>query len=310
MGNVTAMQPRIIRRDEFAAYLAETEPQHKVVPAHHFGPDLKRRLFSPEQRKDGLLPWSKTHHDFQFRPGEVTLWCGINGHGKSQMLSMAMISLMSQGYRACIASFEMKPVVQLERMMRQITMGDSPTEEWVDLSLQWLSDKLWFYDQQGTVDTKAVLAVCKYAADRLEVKHVVIDSLMKCVRGEDDFNGQKNLVDELTAIARDTGLHIHLVHHVRKAGDENSPPGKFDAKGSGAITDQVDNVLIVWRNKGKEAKERAGKDVDDREPDAMLICEKQRNGEWEGAVRLWFHKGAMQYTPDDSRRPMDLMRLG
>jgi twinkle protein len=309
MGDVRHMQPRTIERDEFAAYLEATEPQQRVVPAAAYLADLKKRLFSKEERDDGLLPWGKTHSHFAFRPGEVTLWAGINGHGKSMMLSQAAISLMSQDHRVCIASFEMKPVVQLDRMMRQMSGGDSPTEEWVECCMQWLDGRLWFYDQQGTVDTQSVYAVCRYAADRLKVRHVVIDSLMKCVRGEDDFNGQKNLVDELTAIARDTGLHIHLVHHVRKGSDENSPPGKFDAKGSGSITDQVDNMLIVWRNKGKEAKERAGKDVEDSEPDAMLLCEKQRNGEWEGRVNLWFHKGAQQYCPDSSRRPLDLMRL-
>jgi twinkle protein len=239
----------------------------------------------------------------------VTLWAWINGHGKSMMLSMVMLSLMSQDYRACIASFEMKPLVQLERMMRQISGGGRPTEEWVDLSMQWLDGRLWFYDQQGTVDVQSVYAVCKYAADRLKVSHVVIDSLMKCVRGEDDYNGQKNLVDELTAIARDTGLHIHLVHHVRKSGDENSPPGKFDAKGSGSITDQVDNVMIVWRNKKKEAAARNGKPADEDAPDAMLICDKQRNGEWEGAVSLWFHAPAQQYCPDRFCEPLDLLRL-
>lgn len=310
MGAVTKLAPRVIQRGEFEAYLRETEPQQKVIPAAAFLDDLKRRMFRPEERNDGLLPWGKTHANFQFRPGEVTLWAGINGHGKSLMLSMVVLSLMSQGYRACIASFEMKPIVQLERMMRQISCGERPTEEWVDLSVQWLDGKLWFYDQQGTVDTASVYAVCRYAADRLKIKHVVIDSLMKCVRGEDDFNGQKALVDELTAIARDTGLHIHLVHHVRKAGDETSPPGKFDVRGSGSITDQVDNVLIVWRNKRKEIAARNNKPLEDDVPDAMLICEKQRNGEWEGAVSLWFHAGAQQYCPDRWCDPVDLLRIG
>jgi hypothetical protein len=41
---------------------------------------------------------------------------------------------------------------------------------------------------------------------------------MKCVAGEDDYNGQKTFVDELTAIARDYGMHIHLVHHIKQAG--------------------------------------------------------------------------------------------
>lgn len=306
MGSVRQML-RTIERDDFAEYLRTTEPQQKVVPAGAYFEELRARLFTKQERDDGLLPWSKTHSVFAFRPGEVSLWAGINGHGKSMMLSQAAIALMAQGQRVCIASFEMKPVVQLERMMRQMSRGDSPTEDFVGHCVQWLDGRLWFYDQQGTVDTQSVFAVCKYAADRLKVRHIVIDSLMKCVRGEDDFNGQKNLVDELTAIARDTGLHIHLVHHVRKGSDENSPPGKFDAKGSGSITDQVDNVLIVWRNKGKEAKERAGKPQDEHDPDALLLCEKQRNGEWEGAVSLWFHKGAQQYCPTPSCQPLDLM---
>jgi len=308
MGNVTPM-PRVIEREDFAAYLRETDPQTKVVPASAYLSDLHRRMFSHEERDDGLLPWAKTHHAFAFRPGEVTLWAGINGHGKSMMLSQVALALMAQGHRVCIASFEMKPAVQLERMMRQASRGNTPTVERVDSVLRWLDGRLWFYDQQGTVDTKSVYAVCRYAADRLTVRHVVIDSLMKCVRGEDDFNGQKNLVDELTAIARDTGLHVHLVHHVRKGSDENSPPGKFDAKGSGSITDQVDNVLICWRNKGKEVKARNGQDVDEKVPDAMLLCEKQRNGEWEGAVNLWFHKGAQQYCPTSACQPMDLLRI-
>ena len=40
----------------------------------------------------------------------------------------------------------------------------------------------------------------------LKIGHVVIDSLMKCVRG-DDYNGQKEFVDEPTALARDNQIH-------------------------------------------------------------------------------------------------------
>lgn len=308
MGAVTQLQPRVITRDDFAEYLRQTEPQHKVLPASAFAAAVKRRMFARQARTDGLLPWSKTHSQFQLRPGEVTLWAGINGHGKSLMLSMVMLGLIAQQRRVCIASFEMKPDVQLERMMRQTSGGDRPTEQWVDRAMGWLDGQLWFYDQQGTVDTAAIFAVCKYAAERLRIEHIVIDSLMKCVKGEDDYNGQKALVDELTAIARDTGLHIHLVHHVRKQGDERSPPNKFDAKGSGAITDQVDNVLLVWRNKGKEADARNPKKaIDDDAPDSMLICEKQRNGEWEGAVTLWFHAPSQQYVAGSNSGPQEFV---
>ena len=82
--------------------------------------------------------------------------------------------------------------------------------------------------------------------------------------------------------------------HSRKLADEFSPPGKFDAKGTGTITDLADNVVTVWRNKKKEYFPE--KHADD--PDALLICDKQRNGEWEGKVRLWFDKDSMQYMAD------------
>ena len=39
---------------------------------------------------------------------------------------------------------------------------------------------------------------------------------------------------------------------IRKLQDETKIPGKFDVKGTGAITDMVHNVFIWWRNKPKE----------------------------------------------------------
>jgi twinkle protein len=156
--------------------------------------------------------------------------------------------------------------------------------------------------------------VIRYCADKLKVKHFVVDSLMKCVRGEDDYNGQKDFVDTLTSLARDLNIHIHLVHHVRKGESEDRPPGKMDAKGSGAIADQVDQVITVWRNKKKEREveqmRRAGGTIDDvtrAKPDSMLICDKNRHGEWEGSVALWFHPHSLQYTGDKRCQPVDMI---
>ena len=71
---------------------------------------------------------------------------------------------------------------------------------------------------------------------------------MKCVGGEDSYNEQKMFVDELTAVARDYDIHIHLVHHIRKLGNDETRPSKFDLRGSSSIADQVDNVLLMWRD--------------------------------------------------------------
>ncbi|WP_457836068.1 hypothetical protein, partial [Staphylococcus aureus] len=82
-------------------------------------------------------------------------------------------------------------------------------------------------------------------------------------------------------------------------------PDKMDSKGSGAIADQVDNVLIVWRNKKKERDQKAGKMVSATEPDALLICDKQRNGEWEGRFTLWYERDSQQFVAASDAGPLN-----
>jgi twinkle protein len=83
-----------------------------------------------------------------------------------------------------------------------------------------------------------------------------------------------------------------LVHHARKDRDETRPPRKMDALGASAITNLVDNVFIVWRNKAKAESETP----DNTKPDALLICDKQRHGTgWEGLQSLNYHFTSQQY---------------
>lgn len=293
---------------DWARYMQDSDPAAKVRPASLYIELVKEKLARKGVRPDGaLLPWSKTHADVALRPGEVSVWAGINGHGKSILTGQVVLGLMAQQIRCCIASFEMKPETTLGRMVRQASGGDSPSPQFADRFGSWSDSRLWLYDQQGQVDPLRIIAVLRYCHERLKMQHVVIDSLMKVIRGEDDYNGQKDFVDALTAIARDTGMHIHLVHHSKKREDESKAPGKFDLKGSGAISDQVDNVFIVWRNKKKQFDAQAGVLVDDDKPDQLLICDKQRNGEWEGRFALWFHAPSQQYVAGSNAGPLEFM---
>jgi twinkle protein len=167
---------------------------------------------------------------------------------------------------------------------------------------------MWIYDQQGTVSAEKMIGVMKYVAEVKGCKHFVLDSLLKCGIPEDDYTAQKTFVDRICAVARDTGMHVHFVAHSRKGKDENTPPGKMDVKGTGSITDQVDNVVTWWRNKAKEDAARTGKPMDDNEPDAIFSCDKQRNGEWEGKVGFWFEPASLQYVESPNRMPMDMLR--
>jgi twinkle protein len=301
---------------DFSQYMRETDAQTKVKPASTWIGDIKDDLRNHSTERKILLPWEKTGKDFQFRVGEVTLWAGQNGHGKSLVTSQVALSLMAQGEKVCIASFEMKPKTTIQRMARMFT-GTNPfspeyqgsdgiaaIESLYDEFGQWTDSRLWLYDQVGTAEAETVIGMARYCAKELKITHIFIDSLMKCVKGEDDYNGQKSFVDELTSIAKDYNCHIHLVHHLRKPKDEMAKPDKHDNKGSGAITDMVDNVLLVWRNKAKEELIKLNKPCSQDEADQFLFCRKQRNGEEEPTIALWFNKDAMQFIGASTDAPM------
>lgn len=317
-----ARKARIIKSDsiDVEKYLHANDVTIRVKKAIDWLETIKENYLSEAANHQITLPWTKTHNGFAYRTGEVTVYAGGNGGGKSLITGQIALNLVKQGQTVCIASFEMKPERTLERMMRQFAgeFIDSPMthdrksyiEKLVGRMDKFLSDKMYIYDQQGTTSADKVIAMARYCAIELGVQHIFIDSLMKCVKGEDDFNGQKSFIDELTAIARDHNVHIHLVHHIRKLVNEEQQPNKNDLKGSGSISDQVDNVFLMWRNKKKENLRNMGEQVDETMPDAYLMCEKQRNGEAQEWYSLWYHASSQQFVEKLGSLPQDFDNVG
>jgi twinkle protein len=296
---------KLIGLEDLAPYLdAPPDESPNIRPASEYVEQVIDRFYGETSRAGARLPWGNHEHKIVFRPGEMTLWLGVNGHGKSLLLNQLVLSWMQTGDRSCIASFEMKPDLTLKRMCCQASTSEEPTIKFIRDFHAWTDDRLWMYDQQGTVNHRRVLSVGRYFAEVIRGQHVIVDSLLKCGIAEDDYNTQKKFIDELTAVARDTGLHIHLVHHSRKLDNEREIPGKMDAKGSGAITDQVDNCVTFWRNKKKEHETEKNNGIpDDSIFDALMIVDKQRNGDWEGRIPFWFNAVSMTYQASARVKP-------
>ena len=263
-------------------------------------------------------PWAKVGDDLVFRPGEVTVIAGINGHGKSEAVGFMAAHAMKQGYRVCVASLEFKVAAWLRRLCRQIAARPDPTPQFVRKIAAWLGEgRLWAFDAQGTADWRRMIEVFVYARRRYGVDLFVIDNLTGLGIGEEDMQGQKMLVLTLANFARDEECHVWLVHHVRKGNSEHEQPGKMDFKGAGAITDLASTTLTVWRNKAKEDKRMAAEaihavlsDDDEKAPDVRIKCSKQRNyggiGNGEPSIALWFDKSCAHYLakPDHLPRPI------
>ncbi len=292
---------------DFSVYMQATETRQTVRSANDFAQAVVSYYWDQARDRGTPTPWAKLGDKLKFRPGEVTIWAGINGHGKSLALGQVLLGFLNHAQGSCIASLEMRPDITLARMVRQYVGVSKPHPDAIREFHDVVGRHLYVYDQLGTVGAQQIFAVIRYAAEELKLKHFVLDSLMKCGIAEDDYTGQKMFVDRLCAEARDTGIHIHLVAHSKKQANELTAPGKMDVKGSGSITDQVDNVITWWRNKKKEQDPEIARG----EADAMLICDKQRNGEWEGKATFWFDPASLRFLEEDAvvKRPLVSTRL-
>lgn len=290
-----------------AAVNAKSQDPDEMKAATEFIDGLLR-LMHPEEGKDEFpfLALDQQFQWFQFRPGQLTVWTGFNGHGKSLLLSQVQLGLIAQGEKFIVFSGEMQPEYLLERMVKQATGLEKPSREYIRESLEWLNDKFWIFNQSGSATIKRLLEVFAYANRRYGIKHMVIDSLMMTDVPEDGpgaFTAQKDAIQKLCNFAKKNGTHVHLVAHPRKARDESTGPGKMDVAGSSKITDGADNVFVVWRAQ----KDQAEPDQKDEEAhakwvelqgmaDAKLILKKQRTGRHQDYTqRLWFDVDSMQY---------------
>jgi twinkle protein len=249
--------------------------------------------------------------------GELSIWTGLSGHGKSLFLNQACLDALRRGMIVAIASFEMSAKKTLYRMVRQALGAENP-EDWLIIQcLEWLGPRVWIYDHVGRANVEHLLKAFHRAACDQGVTHFVIDSLMKCGIAEDDYNGQKSLVDRLQNFAQKDNVHVHLVAHSRKKADESESPGKMDVRGAASITDLADNVFSIWRNKKKENAYRAYEHTGELpsgmtieklmgQPDSLLDCLKHRElgGDAEGRYGLYYHRASMQFMERNDAKPL------
>jgi twinkle protein len=294
---------------DFSAYLRSTDAKVKVRPASSYAEDLAETFGPPEDRKRRAEMFStKLRDKIEFRPGEITAWAGYNGHRKSMFTGQMALDLCVQHERVLMASFEMAPVQTLARMCRQAHAVARPASVSVAAFSRWTDGRLWMFDHMGRIDPASCMAVVRYFAEELKGTQILIDSMMMVVASEERMDEQKQFVTDAVRCAQEYGVHIHLVAHCRKpqgdAGD-TKPPSKYDLRGSAAISDQCHNVITVWANKAKVAAlaQRPNDSTAMAEPDARVCIEKQRNGPWEGAVKLWFDDTSLRFKDDDRSIP-------
>lgn len=226
---------------------------------------------------------------FYVRPGEVTLWAGISGHGKSSFLRWLFMQFLMRQEPCGIASMEVKPTRSMEGMYRAFNkIHKMELNEFVTC----VSELVVFYNRIGYATMDDLFECIQYAAKRYGVKHFLIDSLMRVEGLEEDYPAQGKFMNHLQELAKTCGIHIHLVAHEKKGPEDGSPDGGA-IKGSSLIRNNADNIIFVRRNINKRNALRDGKitrEEADKLPDATLFIDKDREGAVSGRIDLRYDK--------------------
>jgi twinkle protein len=296
---------------DLLAFIGEQESQ-EIRSADTFGDDLAKYVAAGDVMKGSRLPWDKLSECIRAQRGQLSVWAGVNASGKSLLLGQVIMGFIRQNQTACIASLEMKPVQTLYRMARQSATCHPSiiyAKEWASS----LEDRLYIYDQLDSLASEKILGLAHYCAKELAIDHLVIDSLTKCGLSRDDYAAQAKFVDRLQWAAKDFGIHIHLVCHMRKASDEYHKSGKFDIRGAAEISDLADNVFIIERHKLKEeAADKQEKNIPLTQkeetcltqPDNFLSIAKNREYGIEKRFGLWYHDDSGCFLSSEGAKPI------
>lgn len=301
--------------DAAIAAAANLDPDGLRRPADFL--DEVTNLFWPAKGEHigYTLPYTKLDGKLYLRPAEVTLWSGASGTGKSQILSDCIPKWIDSGSRVCLASFEMKCAQTLKRLVKQTGGVDRPDISYIERVVRWLDRGLLLYERVGKANVVDLLAIFDYARAKYGCDQFVIDSLMRLGVAQDDYNGQEGVMYRLVDWAIDHGVHVHLVAHARKGERGQGAPETEDIKGAMEIGANAFNILTVWRNRKIEEDVRVAEDEVEKaksddvraaaierldelldKPGVIINVAKQRNGDFEGKVRLYFNRENYQYA--------------
>ena len=309
------LKDQITKEEIDEAYGAATQDDpEELVNAAQFYDDVNATFRPDGSASEGYtVPWEGMKGKLWFKPRELTLWTGISGSGKSQVLSHATVDFINQGARVCLASLEMSPAQTLRRAVKQAGGIDVPTEPFLKECLNWLGEGLWMYNFVGKATVDHLLEGFSYAHQRYGVDVFILDSFMRLSGiGVDNYKAQDDAIFQLTDWAVNRNLHLHVVAHARKASDPGQDLTLESIKGTSEIGANCHVAVAVNRHRDIDEKLEIAEYAGDQEnidlysniaPVTMSVL-KNRNGDFETSQGYWFDKATYRYSKKtkDSRK--------
>lgn len=250
-----------------------------------------------------------------FAPGELSVWTGKRGGGKSTLLSQLLLDAVDQGHVVCAYSgelaawrFKMWAALQAAGPKHVTEQTDRfsgktfhsvppPTMNLID---DWWRGRFLLYDNRvnGAGNVDGLLRIFEYAVRRHGACVFLVDNLMTANFSSVDrdfYRAQSEFVGRLEAFAVKNEVHVHLVAHPRKT-DSSRALEADDIGGSGDVSNKADNVFSLTRLDQKDVEKHGFQTV-------LRILKNRQHGElisiglnFDSASRRFYKSGTG--TPD------------
>lgn len=200
-----------------------------------------------------------------FAPGELTVWTGRRGEGKSTLLGQILLTAVQNGQRVFAYSGELRAetfrrwteIQAAGRNNVQIETDAQTGREYAVVPRsqgwyigEWLRGRFFLFDNSArNSDTPdALLSMMEFAHRRYGCTVFALDNLMsmRLPDGKDFYRAQSEFVGRLVSFTKETKTHVHLVAHPRKTDSSREFTGD-DVGGSGDILNRADNALLLER---------------------------------------------------------------
>lgn len=253
-----------------------------------------------------------------FFAGEMSVWTGKRGVGKSTILSQILLEAVDQGHVVCAYSGELDKTQFREWTYLQaagpehisyqtdpLTGKRLPTADAIaDKQIsQWMDERFWLFDLEKNTrhDPEAILSQFEYMKMRYNADVFLVDNIMSVdfdYRRDSDFNRvQSQFTQMLATFSKRQHVHTHLVVHPRKStSNENGKVSSDDVNGSADITNRADNVFFLTTH--------ASTDMNGQ-PEVKPLLMTLKNRDFGSKINQWldFDKKSRRFFVDKTGDP-------
>ena len=187
------------------------------------------------------------------RKGEVTVVSADTGSGKSTFCINLFKNIAEQGKAVWINSYEMSPTMVyrklasavLQKKMKFQAFSSEESKEFKDWSLK---HKCYLNVSNRSVNLKDLRNQFEMASLAYDVGYILIDHLDYLVnlKADSRLEAIDETIKEIHSLAMEFGVSVVLVVHPKQL-PEGKEVSMHDLKGSSAIKQYADNIMVVTR---------------------------------------------------------------